>query len=216
MVKSVVSRVLATVLGGCLVGTTLAGTVYKWVDPQGAVHYSDAPPPDGVPVVDAMRFDLPPAPPPSEEDYYSIANQARRMEAERLALERERQQRREQELRRQAEQLELEARERALQAQQEREEYGPSPYLLGYPYPYYYAPRPNRLQHRPWPGRPEVCCGPGSAPSVRRVPRGDHEPPPRQDPRPTRMPAPRPPPPGVSRGMAGPAPQPGLPPPARR
>lgn len=209
MHRAVVSGVTATMLGVCLGGTALAGSVYKWVDPQGAIHYSDVPPPDGIPVVDAMRFDLPPAPPPGEEDYYSIANQARRLEAQRLALQRAREQRRADALRSQAEQLELEARERALQAQQQeqREEYGPSPYLLGYPYPDY----PVRRVYGPWPSRPYRFC-PRELPARARR----HERPPADNVRPPRRPLPRALPSGVSKGMVGPAPEPRLPPPARR
>jgi hypothetical protein len=72
-----------------LVVTAEAGTVYRWTDASGAVHFSDQPPPEGA--GPAAEVDLAPAPagPAAGSDYYSITNQARRMEQQRLEAERQ-------------------------------------------------------------------------------------------------------------------------------
>jgi hypothetical protein len=66
----------------------LADAVYRWVDAEGVTHFSETPPADAAGPVHVL--DLPPAPPASQEtdDYYSVANQAARMEASRLERER--------------------------------------------------------------------------------------------------------------------------------
>jgi hypothetical protein len=67
-----------------------AGTVYRWVDATGAVHFSDQPPPQEV--RESEQLELPPttAPAGTVEDYYSVINQARRMEERRLQAQRQR------------------------------------------------------------------------------------------------------------------------------
>ncbi len=70
----------------------LASTVHKWVDADGVTHYSDKQPPVTVTAVE--RIDLPAASARAADhgdDYYSIANQWRRMYRERIELERARQ-----------------------------------------------------------------------------------------------------------------------------
>ncbi len=96
-----------------------AGTLYKWRDAQGQVHYSDKPPADPATPVETHAL---PKQDPSDQnpieqgpgaDYYSVENQARRLEEDRLQREA---QRRDQERQRQAEQ----ARAAETQANQDR------------------------------------------------------------------------------------------------
>ena len=64
------------------------GSVYRWQDAQGQVHFSDQPPAD--PAAPVETYLLPKRSPASsdpEGDYYSVENQARRLEAERLKRE---------------------------------------------------------------------------------------------------------------------------------
>lgn len=64
--------------------------IHKWVDGDGVTHYADAAPPDSATPVE--RIELPSATTPATadaaDDYYSIANQWRRMHEERIAIER--------------------------------------------------------------------------------------------------------------------------------
>jgi len=68
----------------------VAGPVFTWIDTNGVTHYSDTPPPEGS--REPARFELAPpvvpAYPASAEDYFSILNQAERMERSRLENER--------------------------------------------------------------------------------------------------------------------------------
>lgn len=79
-----------------------AGELYKWRDAQGQVHYSDKAPADPASPVETQVL---PSQEPREQgpdaDYYSVENQARRLEADRLQREAER---RDQETQRRAEQ----------------------------------------------------------------------------------------------------------------
>lgn len=69
-----------------------ASVVHKWVDADGVTHYSDAPPAGSV--TDFEQIELPASPARDaarvDDDYYSIANQWRRMHRERVELERAR------------------------------------------------------------------------------------------------------------------------------
>jgi hypothetical protein len=69
-------------------GPALAQPVYRWTDASGEVHFSDRPPPGAAQPVEQVDVAPVPAAPPAD-DYYSVVNQARRMEE--LRLERERQ-----------------------------------------------------------------------------------------------------------------------------
>ncbi len=64
-------------------------TVYRWLDAQGEVHFSDMPPPDGMDGVSTRTLTIP-SPTRPADDYFSVVNQQRRMQERRLALERER------------------------------------------------------------------------------------------------------------------------------
>lgn len=71
------------------------GLLYKWEDAQGQVHYSDRPPagPVGTPAGIVESYARPrqaPAAPSPEGNYYSVENQARRLEQARLERERAR------------------------------------------------------------------------------------------------------------------------------
>lgn len=72
-------------------GSAVAGEVYRWVDEDGVVHFSDLPP--AVDVRTAESIEIPAFAPPARnvaEDYYSVTNQLRRMREQRLALEKAR------------------------------------------------------------------------------------------------------------------------------
>ncbi len=125
-----------------------AGSLYKWEDTQGQVHYSDQPPAD--PAVPVETQPLPkqvPAEQGPDQDYYSVENQAKRLEDERrqreaARLEKERQR---QEDERRAAELE------ALRAPAPPQEAAPQ----GYGYPVYMLPlRPIRPPHPPHPPYP--------------------------------------------------------------
>jgi len=68
--------------------TASAEQVYTWTDLAGVTHFSQLPPPPGVGA--AQQLDLPPYRPVlnPEDDYYSVINQAARMEERRLERER--------------------------------------------------------------------------------------------------------------------------------
>ena len=65
-----------------------AGEIYTWVDAGGITHFSETPPEDTD--TGAAQVELQPAPaalPGTDADYYSVVNQAARMEARRLENE---------------------------------------------------------------------------------------------------------------------------------
>jgi hypothetical protein len=140
--------VLLTVFSG-----SSAGPVYRWVDGNGITWFSDLPPPDEFNSVHLIQ-DLPPPAPatPVDGDFYSVINQARRMETQRLLNEKLR-----------AERLQAEAEARralaeTLAAQQPVILYENQPGLYAYPYyPRNHHRHPGRHpHHKPgWPGRPE-------------------------------------------------------------
>lgn len=92
-------------------GLVWAASVYTWIDKNGATHFSDSPPPTGSIKVDQIELEeaplidtnLPPG-------YFSVINQAERMEARRLEYERIR-----------AERLKAEAEATRVQAEAARE-----------------------------------------------------------------------------------------------
>ncbi len=90
------STVLVWSLIVCLVPQQLKGVeLYKWQDADGVTHYSEDPPPS--PVTEFKSLEFPDFSASgarastgdrAEEDYFSVINQAKRMEASRLERER--------------------------------------------------------------------------------------------------------------------------------
>ena len=81
---------VALLLGGCA-ALAQASVIHKWIDADGVTHYSDEPPTGSV--TEPVQIDLPSPPGIANRagnDYYSIANQWRRMHRERIDLERAR------------------------------------------------------------------------------------------------------------------------------
>ncbi len=129
--------------------------VYRWVDPEGGVHFSDVPPPGESAQVQRVPVFLPePGVVAPDPYYYSIANQARRMEEQRLRLSQERRARRE---------VAAERRRReevaAAQAQGERqqEEAAWRVYVRPYGYPLYGLP--YHFSGPPWVSRRGYLAG---------------------------------------------------------
>ena len=80
----------------CLPVASYAGdVVLKWVDENGVTHYSHTPPPEGAVTEDLqkLRFVSHETEEPEQDDYYSVINQANRLRASRLELEKHRDQR---------------------------------------------------------------------------------------------------------------------------
>ncbi len=72
-----------------LIAPVRAAPVYSWTDAQGVTHFSETPPDDAQ--IESSVLEVEPAPvagPSIADDYYSVANQAARMEARRLEQER--------------------------------------------------------------------------------------------------------------------------------
>jgi len=120
-----------------------AAQVYTWVDAMGVTHFSETPPPN--PATDTQLVDIQPSPTSNDapaKDFYSVINQAERMEKSRLANEK---------LAAEKEQAAAEAsKARAEAAALQQRSYNNSSYddTRYYPaYPYY-----PRYRHRP--GRP--------------------------------------------------------------
>jgi len=77
---------LLTLIASC----ATAAEVYTWIDDNGVTHFSETPPQQQTD--DTQRIDLAPLPKSSssndeDDDYYSVVNQAERMEARRLENE---------------------------------------------------------------------------------------------------------------------------------
>jgi len=85
---------LSTLLAGGFLLLTLippgwSARVYSWTDAEGIIHFSETPP-DDIQLEVTVR-EIEPAPAtdaPGGDDYYSVANQAARMQARRLEMER--------------------------------------------------------------------------------------------------------------------------------
>jgi Domain of unknown function (DUF4124) len=120
-----------------------AGSVYSWIDAAGVTCFSDTLPPDEISSVRLIE-DLPPpaAGMPVDGDFYSVVNQARRMETRRLLSEKLIAERL------QAEAEASRAQAEALAAQQPTIVYENEP--NGYIYPYY----PSHHHRRPGKHRP--------------------------------------------------------------
>jgi hypothetical protein len=125
------------------------GTVYSWTDAGGVTHFSESPPDD--PRIESTVMDIEPAPAvesPGADDYYSVANQAARMEARRLEQERRRAEilTAEAEARRAEAEAEV-ARERDTATEEEATRY--YPLYLWYPYGHRLHPRYRDHLHLP-------------------------------------------------------------------
>jgi hypothetical protein len=79
---------LALVSGALLaVAGAQAAEVFKWVDADGVTHYSESPPADDTPAETLTLESTGPGGMTAGDDFYSVLNQARRMEAARRADE---------------------------------------------------------------------------------------------------------------------------------
>ena len=133
------------------------GAVYQWVDTQGVTHFSETPP--AATGVEVTRIELDPAPAAGfSDDYFSVVNQAMRMERRRLEAEAAR-----------TEHLQAQAaadRARAAAAAATEPAPAPDPEVVYLPrYPYHYPqyrqprgwhqnrqyPRSSHRQSGPWP-----------------------------------------------------------------
>jgi hypothetical protein len=142
-----------TIAGCCLLvllqPAAWSARVYSWTDAHGITHFSETPPADTR--IEATVLEIEPAPAPgtpAADDYYSVVNQAARMEARRLEMERHR-----------AEILKAEAQARqaeaaaAAAARATAKAETPPPagsYYPLYPWRHYYGSRPYpSYRHRP-------------------------------------------------------------------
>ena len=135
-----------------------AEPVYTWVDDEGVTHFSETPPP--APAADTRFLDLEVTPPPASpnaegDDFYSVINQAKRMETRRLESEK---------LAAEKKKAEAEARKARAEAaaiQRGADNYSASETTRYYPvYPYY-----PRYRHHPWrPGHGHRPPGHGHRP----------------------------------------------------
>ena len=142
-------------VGLLLIPPAWSAPVYSWTDAAGIIHFSETPPDDSQ--FEVTVRDIEPAPvagTPAADDYYSVANQAARMEARRLERDRLRAEilKAEAEARR-AEAAAAAAREQPAEPAGERA----TGYFLPYPYypPYYgYRPYPDYRDHPHHPPQP--------------------------------------------------------------
>jgi hypothetical protein len=123
------------------------GVFYEWTDNEGRAHFSDQPPTEHVGTVERRALPTTKTPPPVlDDDYYSVENQARRLEAarrERAAARREAAALRQQQRLREA-QLEA-ARAQRDAARAQRDAVERSKHYHGVPYFWpAYPPRPRR------------------------------------------------------------------------
>jgi hypothetical protein len=92
MLTVIRTRMLVLLGLGFLSATTAAQEVYRWVDENGVVHFSQTAPAADTQGVDRLQLEASrPADYDPEEDRYNVAEQAERMQAyrEQLAAERE-------------------------------------------------------------------------------------------------------------------------------
>ncbi len=102
------NRIVAKISLGLILlnsaATAHAIEIHKWIDEDGVTHYSENQPSDDEIVTE--KLELPDVygtePQESDDGYYSVVNQASRLEASRLAREDERRKDREQDLQEQA------------------------------------------------------------------------------------------------------------------
>ena len=138
-----------------------AEQVYTWVDENGTTHFSEAPPNDEA--ISAEQINLLPAPSAGNivgDDFYSVANQADRMERTRLENEKLTAER----LQAEAEARKASAEARAAQqTTYQKNTQDDARYYPAYPYYLNYGRRPG-YGHKPHPGKPGK---PGNLPAGR-------------------------------------------------
>jgi hypothetical protein len=146
-------------------------TVFSWTDSEGRMHFSDQSPVDEVGSVESRL--LPAAPPPSQgsdDDYFSVENQAKRLEEARRrrseARQQERREREERKLRR-AEIEAAQAQKEASEAQRQAAEDSTGIYVPRYGWPVY----PRYPVHPIRPIRPRPLPEPPPRRPVHRLPR---------------------------------------------
>lgn len=151
-----------------------AATVYTWTDDRGVTHFSETPPPDRMADTRRLEIDAPPAMGPAfDDDYFSVINQARRMQQSRLENERARVER----LKAEAQAKRAAAQARAARRSDDEYYYREPWYTPIYSYPRHpwYRPGfrpgfrpgvPGHLPSRPGPG---PGPGPGQRPVRRSV-----------------------------------------------
>ena len=110
--------------------------IYRWVDGNGVTQFSETRPEPAPPGLEELAQPDEPPPPAHEDDYYSVLNQARRMEEQRRVLEKEKAVREAQRIARQ---------NAALQNQEP--DYPPPDRGYYYGTPYYYPNRPGHPSH---------------------------------------------------------------------
>lgn len=122
-------------------GSAVAGAAYRWVDEDGGVHFSDLPPVVDGRAVESIEIPVPHPPIPNAgEDYYSVTNQVRRMQEQRLAMEKARRDAR-------LAERELALKEQEMSLQSWYAPYGSSPYATTYVYRGYYPYRRYRIPY---------------------------------------------------------------------
>lgn len=158
-----VSRLLCAALLAASVGAVSAQQLYRWTDDQGQVHYSDQAPSGSHGAIQLESAAKPKGPgsAPEDPDPFSVVNQARAMEAERLQREQARQAAEMQRLAREQARLEAEAaRAQASRAEETLET------RRSFVLP---PPRPPRPPLRPdLPGHRPVAPTPGPAKPTQR------------------------------------------------
>ena len=138
------TRIYLTIL--LTLPTTFAGAtqVYTWVDDAGVTHFSETPPPD--PATDTRLVNIQPPPAPVDapaEDFYSVINQAERMERSRLASEKLAAEKKQAD----AEASKARAEAAALQQRSDNSASDDTRYYPAYPYIPYYGHHPGRPGH---------------------------------------------------------------------
>lgn len=150
------SGILAAIalLSGVLHGSAVVGATYRWVDENGGVHFSDQPPAGDARAVESIEVAGPdPSAANAGEDYYSVTNQVRRMQEQRLAREKARRDAR-------LAERELALKEQAMSLQSWYAPYRSSPYATTYvfrgynPYRRYRIPYSHSHRHHYRPHRP--------------------------------------------------------------
>lgn len=122
---------------------------YHCIDEEGNAYFGETPPTQCKGEIKTIVVDE--TPPPAGEDYYSIKNQAKRLEAQRATEEERRKREQTEALQKKLLEQQL-ANEKALAEKQKTEENSSDRNVILYPGP---LTRPHRLNPRPKPVKPE-------------------------------------------------------------